>query len=69
MLKDCEVISIHALRKEGDDQATDHVAVRFAISIHALRKEGDSWDDGEKVGHVIFQSTPSVKRATRRALR
>ena len=34
-------ISIHALRKESDDQYDDLVK-QFDISIHALRKESDS---------------------------
>ena len=35
------LISIHALREEGDPAAVAEVALR-AISIHALREEGDS---------------------------
>ena len=34
------VISIHALREEGDDGTVD-VAITAVISIHALREEGD----------------------------
>ena len=34
------IISIHALREEGDRRA-DAVRGGFAISIHALREEGD----------------------------
>ena len=35
------VISIHALRVEGDPQV-DFIHKRMSISIHALRVEGDS---------------------------
>ena len=34
------VISIHALREEGDTGET-HMNKHFFISIHALREEGD----------------------------
>ena len=34
------VISIHALRKESDDNSTNRLMVEI-ISIHALRKESD----------------------------
>ena len=37
-----QVISIHALRKEGDG-IVDSVDRVSGISIHALRKEGDPW--------------------------
>ena len=37
-------ISIHALRKESDEQSTDNAA-RGHISIHALRKESDPPND------------------------
>ena len=35
-----QAISIHALRKEGDDSRPRHSHI-LLISIHALRKEGD----------------------------
>ena len=35
------IISIHALREEGDGQRLYHVGVFREISIHALREEGD----------------------------
>ena len=38
------MISIHALRVEGDAVCVDRTALRFGISIHALRVEGDSTD-------------------------
>ena len=36
------VISIHALREEGDQRRFPDVGGRDAISIHALREEGDN---------------------------
>ena len=36
-----EVISIHALREEGDFLIVGDVNIQFPISIHALREEGD----------------------------
>ena len=35
------VISIHALREEGDQWSAGKVANVVLISIHALREEGD----------------------------
>ena len=57
------LISIHALREEGDvlpEQSVRHEE----ISIHALREEGDqrAMADMEKAG--LFLSTPSARRAT-----
>ena len=59
------MISIHALREEGDP-ATEllHLAAE-EISIHALREEGDVvlvWSRNSSEG---FLSTPSARRATR----
>ena len=56
-------ISIHALRGEGDSTYALNNSIN-AISIHALRGEGDRryptiWRDPP-----VFQSTPSVGRAT-----
>ena len=57
-------ISIHALRKESD-------ACRLAgngsvlISIHALRKESDLTTTVSCAAVLTFQSTLSVRRATR----
>ena len=36
------VISIHALREEGDLPMVPEEPTRYKISIHALREEGDS---------------------------
>ena len=61
----CPVISIHALRGEGDID-TVLISVHFiVISIHALRGEGDSNHLGIIISERIFQSTPSVGRATK----
>ena len=57
------LISIHALREEGDAVMEQQVPTSW-ISIHALREEGDyrtveSWCAGHR-----FLSTPSARRAT-----
>ena len=39
--KPCHLISIHALRVEGDGNAEDKRVAQLLISIHALRVEGD----------------------------
>ena len=36
------VISIHALREEGDNQRLFMLILLYGISIHALREEGDA---------------------------
>ena len=57
------LISIHALREEGDS-GTGYDIAALLISIHALREEGDLGDH-QKVGeHHRFLSTPSARRAT-----
>ena len=57
------MISIHALREEGDTSA---VAVNPAlqISIHALREEGDCEANNLSYVFIKFLSTPSARRAT-----
>ena len=59
------LISIHALRGEGDI-LTCGATLAVQISIHALRGEGDdkSWFDSNRPHK--FLSTPSAGRATRR---
>ena len=59
-----EEISIHALRGEGDFFPLLIVILSSEISIHALRGEGDSLTDSANIKSLIFQSTPSVGRAT-----
>ena len=57
------IISIHALREEGDLSA----AVRYLyqhISIHALREEGDMEMSQDVTAIKKFLSTPSARRAT-----
>ena len=57
------IISIHALREEGD-QDWDTLAKPCRISIHALREEGDfCFSGGGRLGGK-FLSTPSARRAT-----
>ena len=57
------VISIHALREEGDP-VDDAGELQDDISIHALREEGDALDYAAKIKHAQFLSTPSARRAT-----
>ena len=58
------IISIHALREEGDltRQSTPHM--QCSISIHALREEGDSIYSQNNFTKEVFLSTPSARRAT-----
>ena len=57
------VISIHALREEGD-LYLGMASPPFLISIHALREEGDQHSAGAWTGTDAFLSTPSARRAT-----
>ena len=57
-------ISIHALRKESDTARAPELAAG-AISIHALRKESDHLPLKPSTASFSFQSTLSVRRATR----
>ena len=57
------VISIHALREEGDDCGTQGLRW-IAISIHALREEGDISYVETDTETIVFLSTPSARRAT-----
>ena len=58
------MISIHALREEGDTILRSAVLAAKGISIHALREEGDR----ARLHHCPqirgFLSTPSARRAT-----
>ena len=56
-------ISIHALRGEGDAE-TKRENREAEISIHALRGEGDKESTVNNPDGSVFQSTPSVGRAT-----
>ena len=59
-------ISIHALRVEGDFSTADTFSTQYSISIHALRVEGDRALLTLENGVVLFLSTPSGWRATKR---
>ena len=62
---DARVISIHALRKESDGTDKWLSDLELLISIHALRKESDTAQAAWTSGTLAFQSTLSVRRATR----
>ena len=57
------LISIHALREEGDVDGRI-VYVLVSISIHALREEGDFLSVIIFYHILSFLSTPSARRAT-----
>ena len=60
-----QVISIHALRGEGDGHTVRASSISTTISIHALRGEGDKGRFiTSSILYFLFQSTPSVGRAT-----
>ena len=58
------VISIHALREEGDRDLYRFIADFGMISIHALREEGDKLRSATLSSLSVFLSTPSARRAT-----
>ena len=58
------MISIHALREEGDPRCPRPVPASH-ISIHALREEGDPRRPRLPQHIKEFLSTPSARRATR----
>ena len=53
-----KAISIHALRKEGDELVALVPVERLEISIHALRKEGDYLRPQCECGRVYFYPRP-----------
>ena len=57
------MISIHALREEGDSRS-ELVYSIMGISIHALREEGDTSASWRWASSTAFLSTPSARRAT-----
>ena len=61
-----KLISIHALREEGDSLAELQSIMMRAISIHALREEGDVVVVVVGSVEMLFLSTPSARRATDR---
>ena len=62
--KHTRVISIHALREEGDCGQTVPRLRGGQISIHALREEGDAGILSNCLRKTLFLSTPSARRAT-----
>ena len=58
------MISIHALREEGDVESCSGQSWPQMISIHALREEGDQGSNRTAVEVLAFLSTPSARRAT-----
>ena len=62
------VISIHALREEGDKSPIVLNDTVVLISIHALREEGDGCHRTQNRSVRLFLSTPSARRATRVAI-
>ena len=58
------VISIHALREEGDLLCGGRNVLLHDISIHALREEGDTAAEAMQLWIKKFLSTPSARRAT-----
>ena len=66
-IEDGHMISIHALREESDGGLREHHRDAF-ISIHALREESDFGFPFRLPFYYIFQSTLSVRRATRTAV-
>ena len=59
-------ISIHALHEESDLSCL-HLHGRGLIPIHALHEESDMLRESEAYGPSSFQSTLSMRRATRAA--
>ena len=60
------LISIHALREEGDHITSTVKYTAAQISIHALREEGDIVPAVLAATGMQFLSTPSARRATGR---
>ena len=58
------MISIHALREEGDKDTFVYKNKTADISIHALREEGDGTKHQGEQARILFLSTPSARRAT-----
>ena len=58
------MISIHALREEGDLVQHSQDFADAVISIHALREEGDVSVTPYNGSMFTFLSTPSARRAT-----
>ena len=52
------IISIHALREEGDVEHTALSTTSGLISIHALREEGDRYKPSKVTGLFNFYPRP-----------
>ena len=65
LLLPCPSISIHALHEESDHVTGGDTWLVIVISIHALHEESDSATDGIFDTIRTFQSTLSMRRATR----
>ena len=63
-MNEVALISIHALREEGDPGLGDKWFQDHQISIHALREEGDILIVRNVFLLNVFLSTPSARRAT-----
>ena len=60
-----DLISIHALHEESDGLSEDAGGYEFQISIHALHEESDTVEVTALTASPTFQSTLSMRRATR----
>ena len=58
-------ISIHALHEESDHARHGKPRLQMGISIHALHEESDCHINRVSVAANLFQSTLSMRRATR----
>ena len=65
--RDADRISIHALHEESDRENCRFAGLRDPISIHALHEESDLASSGFYIRLHEFQSTLSMRRATRTA--
>ena len=61
-------ISIHALHEESDLRRAYNAATDIVISIHALHEESDRRVVVCYSSAMVFQSTLSMRRATRTVL-
>ena len=63
-----DAISIHALLAESDDNGRMRDAENLTISIHALLAESDQLYINRPTKTIVFLSTLSLRRATRRPI-
>jgi len=61
-------ISIHTLRVEGDLLFPGVALTATKISIHTLRVEGDVRRSAAQLSLLVFQSTPSGWRVTKKVI-